>query len=114
MDSVTRLPLLKYGGEEKTPLPLHSGKQPHSQTGPPPALPFPIKSSQELLPKYTEQERHLIFPDGMRVQAVFQQPELRGVSAPARPRVTLRMVLVLFAELLFLCFGSQRFLRRPF
>ena len=35
------------------------------------------------------------------MQAVFQQPELRGMSARARPRVTLRMVLVLFAELLF-------------
>jgi len=33
------------------------------------------------------------------VQAVFQQPELRGMSARARPRVTLRMVFVLFAEL---------------
>ena len=37
------------------------------------------------------------------MQAVFQQPELRGMSARARPRVTLRMVLVLFAELFFFC-----------
>ena len=66
-----------------------------------------VKSSQELLPKYTEQERQLTCPEGVCVQAVFQQPELRGMSARARPRVTLRMVLVLFAELLFLCFGSQ-------
>ena len=64
------------------------------------------KSSQELLPKYTEQERQLTCPEGACVQAVFQQPELRGVSARARPRVTLRMVFVLFAELFF-CFGSQ-------
>jgi len=35
------------------------------------------------------------------VWAVFQQPELRGMSARARPRVTLRMVLVLFSELYF-------------
>ena len=60
-----------------------------------------VKSSQELLPKYTEQERQLTCPEGVCVQAVFQQPELRGMSARARPRVTLRMVLVLFAELLF-------------
>ena len=33
--------------------------------------------------------------------AVFQQPELRGMSARARPRVTLRMVFVLFAELFY-------------
>ena len=64
--------------------------------------------SQELLPKYTEQERQLTCPEGVCVQAVFQQPELRGMSARARPRVTLRMVLVLFAELFF-CFGSQNF-----
>jgi len=61
-----------------------------------------VKSSQELLPKYTEQERQLTCPEGVCVQAVFQQPELRGMSARARPRVTLRMVLVLFAELFFL------------
>ena len=42
------------------------------------------------------------------MQAVFQQPELRRMSARARPRVTLRMVLVLFAGLFF-CFGSQKF-----
>jgi len=41
------------------------------------------------------------------VQAVFQQLELRGMSARARPRVTLRMVFVLIAELFFFCFGSQ-------
>ena len=46
------------------------------------------KSSQELLPEYTEQEeRQLTCPDGVRLQAVLQQPELRGVSARARPRV---------------------------
>ena len=68
-----------------------------------------LKSSQELLPKYTEQERQLTCPEGACVQAVFQQPELRGMSARARPRVTLRMVFVLFAELFFIffCFGSQ-------
>ena len=54
-----------------------------------------VKSSQELLPKYTEQERQLTCPEGVCVQAVFQQPELRGMSARARLRVTLRMVLVL-------------------
>ena len=58
-----------------------------------------FKSSQELLPKYTEQERQLTCPEGACVQAVFQQPELRGMSARARPRVTLRMVLVLFGYL---------------
>ena len=57
--------------------------------------------SQELLPKYTEQERQLTCPEGVCVRAAFQQPELRGMSARARPRVTLRMVLVLFAELFF-------------
>ena len=71
-----------------------------------------IKPSQELLPKYTEQERQLTCPEGVCVRAVFQQPELRGMSARARPRVTLRMVLVLFTELFF-CFGSKEFLRRP-
>ena len=66
-----------------------------------------FRPNQELLPKYTEQERQLTCPEGVCVQAVFQQPELRGMSARARPRVTLRMVLVLFAELFFFCFGSQ-------
>ena len=82
-------------------------------------------SSQELLenrkklPKYTEQERQLncqlTFPEGVRVQAVFQQQELRRMSARARPRVTLRIVLVLFAELLFLYFGHwiSKVLRPP-
>jgi hypothetical protein len=54
------------------------------------------KSSQELRPKYTEQEHQLTCPEGARVRAAFQQPELRGMSARARPRVALRMVLVLF------------------
>ena len=45
----------------------------------------------------------------MRVRAAFQQPELRGMSARARPRVTLRMVLVLFAELHFLLWISDFF-----
>ena len=71
------------------------------------------KSSQELLPKYTEQERQLTCPEGVCVQAVFQQPELRGMSARARPRVTLRMVLVLFAELFFLLWISIIFCARP-
>ena len=47
------------------------------------------------------------------MQAVFQQPELRGMSARARPRVTLRMVPVLFAELFFLLWISIIFLRPP-
>ena len=72
-----------------------------------------VKSSQELLPKYTEQERQLTCPEGACVQAVFQQPELRGMSARARPRVTLRMVLVLFAELFFLLWISIIFCARP-
>jgi len=71
------------------------------------------KSSQELLPKYTEQERQLTCPEGVCVQAVFQQPELRGMSARARPRVTLRMVFVLFAELFFLLWISIIFCARP-
>ena len=71
------------------------------------------RSSQELLPKYTEQERQLTCPEGVCVQAVFQQPELRGMSARARPRVTLRMVLVLFAELFFLLWISIVFCARP-
>ena len=71
------------------------------------------KSSQELLPKYTEQERQLTCPEGACVQAVFQQPELRGMSARARPRVTLRMVFVLFAELFFLLWISIIFCARP-
>ena len=70
-------------------------------------------SSQELLPKYTEQERQLTCPEGACVQAVFQQPELRGMSARARPRVTLRMVFVLFAELLFFALDLNNFLRPP-
>ena len=41
------------------------------------------------------------------MRAVFQQPELRGMSARARPRVTLRMVLVLFAELIFVLWISK-------
>ena len=73
----------------------------------------PVKSSQELLPKYTEQERQLTCPEGVCVQAVFQQPELRGMSARARPRVTLRMVFVLFAELFFLLWISIIFCARP-
>ena len=72
-----------------------------------------VKSSQELLPKYTEQERQLTCPEGVCVQAVFQQPELRGMSARARPRVTLRMVFVLFAELFFLLWISIIFCARP-
>ena len=47
------------------------------------------------------------------MQAVFQQPELRGMSARARPRVTLRMVLVLFAELFFFALDLNNFLRPP-
>ena len=70
-------------------------------------------SSQELLPKYTEQERQLTCPEGVCVQAVFQQPELRGMSARARPRVTLRMVFVLFAELFFFALDLNNFLRPP-
>ena len=47
------------------------------------------------------------------MRAVFQQPELRGMTSRARPRVTLRMARVLFAELFF-CFGCQKnFLRLP-
>ena len=72
-----------------------------------------VKSSQELLPKYTEQERQLTCPEGVCVQAVFQQPELRGMSARARPRVTLRMVFVLFAELFFFALDLNNFLRPP-
>ena len=73
-----------------------------------------FKSSQELLPKYTEQERQLTCPEGACVQAVFQQPELRGMSARARPRVTLRMVLVLFAELfVFFALDLNNCLRPP-
>ena len=74
---------------------------------------YHVKSSQELLPKYTEQERQLTCPEGVCVQAVFQQPELRGMSARARPRVTLRMVFVLFAELFFLLWISIIFCARP-
>ena len=66
-----------------------------------------------LLLKYTEQERQLICPEGVRVQAVFQQPELRGMSARARPRVTLRMVLVLFAGLLFSLLWISKCMRPP-
>ena len=47
------------------------------------------------------------------MQAVFQQPELRGMSARARPRVTLRMVFVLFAELFFFALDLNNFLRPP-
>ena len=36
------------------------------------------------------------------VRAAFQQPELRRMCARVRPRVTLRLVLVLFSELFFL------------
>jgi len=32
---------------------------------------------------------------------VFQQPELRGISARAKPQLTLRMVLMLLSELFF-------------
>ena len=46
------------------------------------------------------------------MQAVLQQPELCGMSARARPRVTLRMVLVLFAELFF-ALDLNYFLRPP-
>ena len=46
-------------------------------------------------------------PEGVCVRALFQQPELCGMSARARARVTLRMVVVLFFELFF--FGSQNF-----
>jgi len=59
------------------------------------STPTELKSSQEVLLKYTEQERRLICPEGVCVRAVFQQPELR-------------MMLVLFSEL-FLCFESQKF-----
>ena len=54
--------------------------------------------------------RILLFPSsqelnyrllGVSMRAVFQQPELRGISARARPLVTLCMALVLFSELLF-------------
>ena len=44
------------------------------------------------------------------MQAVFRQSELRGLSARARPRVTLRMVLVLFAELFFFALDLRNFL----
>ena len=36
----------------------------------------------------------LTFPEGVYVRAVFQQPELRGMSSRARSRVTLRVVLM--------------------
>ena len=44
---------------------------------------------------------------------LLQQPRLRGLSARARSRVTLRQMLVQFSELVFCSIGISN-LRRPF